>query len=278
MEQQLDELIKLAALNAKNMRRQAIHMAFGAGANGAHLGPGLSLMELMASLYGGILRINPNNPTDPDRDRFILSKGHGVLAFYTALQHAGFITETELVTFEHNEGILPGHPVMNPAKGIEISSGSLGMGLSLGIGIAIAAQKAQRDYQVYVLLGDGECGEGSIWEAAMSAAHYKLGNMVVIIDKNGLQYDGTTSDIMDLGDLAAKWRSFGWEVAEIDGHNVADIFNCLWQRRRVSTQPLMVIARTIKGKGISFMENNREWHHGRLTKLQYNEALSELTD
>jgi transketolase len=164
---------------------------------------------------------------------------------------------------------------MNPAKGIETSSGSLGMGLSLGIGVALAGKKAQKDYSVYVLMGDGECGEGAVWEAAMSAAHYGLDNLIAIVDRNELQYDGFTREIMDLGDFGAKWRSFGWEVAEIDGHSVREIFDALYPRPRILDTPYVVIAHTIKGKGVSFMENNREWHHGRLSKSQYAAAVAE---
>jgi transketolase len=267
--------IARAEAAARTMRRQALELAYAAGPNGAHLGPGLSMIELMAALYGGILRVDPRRPDDPDRDRFLLSKGHGVLAYYTALAQAGFLTEEELRTFERNEGILPGHPVRNPAKGIETSSGSLGMGLSIGIGSALAGRKAGRTYRVYVLMGDGECGEGSVWEAAMAAAHYRLGNLTGIVDRNELQYDGPTREIMDLGDLAAKWRSFGWDVAEIDGHSVREIFAALAPRPEAAERPYLVIARTVKGKGVSFMEGNREWHHGRLSKAQFETAMAE---
>lgn len=275
MKQVSDELVNKAERMAKTMRRNALEMAFQAGHNGAHLGPGFSMMELAAVLYGGILRIDPANPCSPDRDRFILSKGHGVLAYYTALEQAGFITHDELMTFEQNEGFLPGHPIMNLEKGIETSSGSLGMGLSLGVGVALAGRKAKRDYRVFVMLGDGECEEGSVWEAAMSAAQYKLDNLIVIVDRNKLQYDGTTSEVMDLGDLGAKWKSFGWEVAEIDGHNVREIFAAMEERPCSAGKPYVVIAHTVKGKGVSFMENKREWHHGRLSKSQYEAAMAE---
>jgi len=270
-----DNAILRAEAIARAMRRKALDLAFSAGTNGAHLGPGLSMIELMAVLYSGILKVDPADPESPDRDRFILSKGHGVLAYYTALHYAGFITEAELTTFERNESFLPGHPIMNVKKGIETSSGSLGMGLSIAIGSAIAAKKANRSNRVFVLLGDGECDEGSVWEAAMAAAHYHLDNLVAIVDKNSLQYDAPTTEIMDLGDFAGKWRAFGWDVAEVDGHCVPAVYDAFATPLR-SSRPYIVIAHTVKGKGVSFMENKSEWHHNRLTRAQYESAIREV--
>lgn len=270
-----EEQIESIEAMAKRMRRKALDMAFAAGHSGSHLGPGLSMIELAAVLYGGILRIDPEKPVSPNRDRFFLSKGHGVLAYYTALAEAGFLTDAELNQFETDGAILGGHPVINLEKGIESSSGSLGMGLSLALGSALAGKRAGKDYCVFTLLGDGECGEGSVWEAAMAAAHFQLDNLIAIIDNNNLQYDGRPSEVMDLGDFAAKWRSFGWEVIEIDGHNVKEIYDAFTAARQVDT-PVVVNAHTVKGKGVSFIEDRKEWHHGVLSKAQYEAAISEL--
>jgi transketolase len=259
---------------AARMRRTALDLAYSAGPNGAHLGSGLSIIEIMAVLYGGILNIDPHNPRWEDRDRFILSKGHGTLGYYTALAEAGLISSDELSTFEKNGGFLPGQPVMNMDKGIEFSSGSLGHGLSLGVGVALAGKKRGRDYKVYILMGDGECNEGSVWEAAMAAKHYKLSNLIAIIDANDMQSDGARCDIM-AADYETIWKGFGWDVATVDGHNVNRIYETLHAGTRIDT-PSVIIARTIKGKGVSFMENNNEWHHNRLTLTQYDAAVKEL--
>jgi len=273
-----DEEIRKIEGMAKVMRYKALKMAFSAGANGAHLGAGMSSMEILASLYGGIMKFDAKNPRCKNRDRLIISKAHCVLSYYTALVQAGFIDDQDLDLFETNEGYLPGHPVMNEDKGIEFSGGSLGLGLSLGVGMALAAKKTEKDHRIFVILGDGECDEGSVWEAAMSAAHFKLDNLVAIIDRNRLQYDGETHDIMDLGDFNSKWQSFGWETTEIDGHNVAEIYDSLNGGRKTIGKPYVVIANTVKGKGVSFMENRREWHHARLTKDQYDAAIKELNN
>lgn len=270
------ETIKRIEQMTKAMRGQALKMAYFAGSNGAHLGAGLSSMEIMATLYGGIMNFDIKNPTWEKRDRLIVSKAHCVLSYYTALSQAGFIDPKDLDLFETNESYLPGHPVMNTDKGIEFSGGSLGLGLSLGVGLGIAAKKSGSDHRIFVLLGDGECDEGTIWEAAMSASHFKLDNLVAIIDRNKLQYDGDTNEIMDLGDLSSKWRSFGWDIMEINGHSVAEIYESLTKDNKQAGRPNVVIAHTVKGKGVSFMENKKEWHHSRLTKDQFEAALKEL--
>ena len=262
---------------ARRMRRKVLDMALAAGANSSHFGGGLSIVDITATLYGEIMNLDPNNPEWEGRDRFILSKGHGVLGYYTALSEVGYIPEEDLGTFEKNGSYLYGHPVMNRAKGIEFSNGSLGMGLSLGIGVALAGKRKKMDYKVYVLLGDGECNEGSVWEAAMAGAHYKLDNLVVILDKNNLQQTGTNSEIMNVGDLVSKWESFGWTVSEIDGHNIPEIYNALISTRN-KKGPYAIVANTIKGKGFSFSENNNAWHHAALSSSQYKVALQELGD
>lgn len=271
-EQKINEMILMAG----RMREKALTLALSAGNKGAHIGPTLSIIEIMATLYGGVLNLDPKNPTWSDRDRFLLSKGHGALGLYVALAEAGFITSEELDTFEENDGFLPGQPTMNVEKGIEISSGSLGLGLSIGIGMALIGKQLKKKYRVYVLMGDGECNEGSVWEAAMAASHFKLNNLIAIIDYNKMQSDGKSKMIMDMDDLGLKWKSFGWEVTEVDGHNIFDLYKAFSSDTFSLNKPYLVLANTTKGKGVSFMENNKDWHHNRLTAQQYGLAMSEL--
>ena len=272
-----DEKIMSIQGMAKRMREHALMMAFSARENGAHLGGGLSLIEIMATLYGDILHLDPKNPEWEDRDRFILSKGHGVLAYYAALAEAGFFPVNDLKKFGVNGGFLSGLPVMNMKKGIECSSGDLGMGLSIGVGIALAGKMRNKSYYTYVLLGDGECNEGSIWEAAMSASHFQLWNLIAIIDKNDLQYDGICSEIMNMNNLKDKWETFGWEVIETDGHDVKTLLRTFRAcTHSTEMKPHVIIANTIKGKGVSFMENKKEWHHSTLSQKQYMTAITEV--
>ena len=260
---------------AKRMRKKVLDMALTAGANSSHFGGGLSIIDITATLYGQIMNLDPKDPEWIERDRFILSKGHGVLGYYTALSEIGYISEEDLRTFEKDGTYLFGHPVMNRSKGIEFTNGSLGMGLSLGIGVALAGKRKKIDYKVYVLMGDGECNEGSVWEAAMAGPHYKLDNLVAIIDKNNLQQTGTNSEIMSVGDLVSKWKSFGWQVFEIDGHDVPEIYDTFLNVKD-QTGPVAIVANTVKGKGFSFSENNNTWHHAPLSASQYEAALEEL--
>ena len=262
---------------AKRMRKKVLDMALTAGASSSHFGGGLSIVDITATLYGAIMKLDPKNPKWENRDRFILSKGHGVLGYYTALSEIGYISEKDLKTFEKDGTYLFGHPVMNRSKGIEFSNGSLGMGLSLGIGVALAGKRRNIDYKVYVLMGDGECNEGSVWEAAMAGPHYKLDNLVAILDKNNLQQTGTNSEIMSVGNLASKWKSFGWQVIEIDGHNVPEIYETFLSVKN-QNGPVAIVANTVKGKGFSFAENNNAWHHAPLSSSQYEAALEELNN
>ena len=256
------------------MRKDSLRMSVAAGPSGAHLGGGLSMMEIMSVLYLGIMNINPKKLDAEDRDRFILSKGHGTLALYTAMNQVGIIPDDELLTFKSNDTFLTGHPIMNVQRGIEFSSGSLGQGLSLGVGTCLALRKkANNTSRVFVLLGDGECDEGSVWEAAMTGSHYKLSNLTAIIDKNGLQYDGTTDTVLSLENLADKWRAFGWDAVDVDGHDIEELYDVLSEKH---DKPLAVIAHTVKGKGVSFMENNPLWHHAVLSKDKCEEALIDL--
>jgi len=265
---------------ARQIRKYTLQMTLAAGPLGAHAGGALSMVEILSVLYLDVLRYDVKNPLSEQRDRFILSKGHGAPSFYAALCLAGFLDEKELATFKANETRLHGHPAMDPSRGIEFSSGSLGQGLSLGVGTALALKIRGNDVsRVFVLLGDGECDEGSVWEAAMSAAHFGLRNLVAIVDRNGMQYDGCTGPVMDTGDLATKWRSFGWVVRDVDGHDVSALHDALASSPAgpgtSAGAPLAIIAHTIRGKGVSFMENARVWHHSRLTQAMFDQAMAE---
>ncbi|MDR1656438.1 MAG: transketolase [Deltaproteobacteria bacterium] len=261
---------------ATSMRLTALDMALGAGRNGAHLGAAMSAMEIMAVLYGRVLHLGQVNPAKPDGDRFLASKAHCVLAHYTALAEIGLISREELGTFGKSGTRLAGHPAMNPELGLEYSGGSLGQAIGFAIGLALDARRKGRNHRVFVLMGDGELNEGSNWEGFMAAAHFKLNNLIAIVDKNQLQYDGPTEEIMALGDLGAKLQAFGWQTAEVDGHDVGQLLAAL--KSKPGDQPLAVIANTIKGKGVSFMENVREWHHSTLSQAQYNMAVKEVRE
>ena len=258
-----------------NMRKNILKMAFSAGSSSTHFGGGLSIVDITATLYGSILRINLKDPEWEGRDRFILSKGHGVLGYYTALHEIGYITLKELQTFEKDGTFLFGHPIMKRSKGIEFSNGSLGMGLSLGVGVSLSAKIKNLDSKVYILMGDGECNEGSVWEAAMSASHYELKNIVAVIDRNNFQQTGSSDDIMNTYDLALKWKSFNWEVFEIDGHDIHQIYE-VFSSIKNQDKPVAVIANTVKGKGFSISENNNNWHHSPITRSQYELCMAEL--
>lgn len=259
------------------MRKNIIEMAHNAGKNGAHLGSALSCVEILACLYGQIMNITPQNITTLNHDVFIPSKAHCVLSYYSALAYCGFFPLEELETFEKNLTNLPGHPIMNPEKGIEFSGGSLGMGFSQGVGIALGIRQHQLNNRVFILLGDGECDEGSNWEAAQAAAHYHLNNLTVIVDANKLQYDGSTVDIMNLRNLADKFQSFGFYTVNVDGHNIPELLSAFEQVfSNCGQQPSAIIANTTKGKGISFMENQKQWHHSVLSDDNYEKALEEL--
>ncbi len=262
---------------AERIRVETIKTGYGAGRKGAHFGGALSCIELLACLYGGIMDIDVNNPTKEPRDVFLLSKGHASVSFYAALACAGYFPMTDLQEFEADGSELSAHPIMNEAKGVELSTGSLGMGIGTGIGMALGYRRKGYDNHVFVLMGDGECDEGAVWEGSMAAASFGLDSLVVIVDKNSIQSDGTTKEIMDLLDLGEKFASFGFDVREIDGHDTEKIchtFSELLELR--NGKPKVVIANTIKGKGISFMENKPEWHHSALSEKQYKEAMQEL--
>jgi len=268
--------IDYAKLNdiSKKMRLDILDMTYGMGNVGAHIGGGMSLVEIMCVLYNQVMNFDISRPFSDERDRFILSKGHGTLALYTAMSYAGIINHNELSTYKKNETELYAHPSVNTNKFIDYSSGSLGQGLSLGVGTALGLmRKNNTSSKVYVVLGDGECNEGSVWEAAQSAVQFKCKNLVAVVDKNGLQYDGKTTEIMNDSEISATWRSFGWEVVEVDGHDVKQLCDAFYTEHE---KPLVVIARTVKGKGVSFMENNPLWHNHSLSDQQYEQAVAEV--
>ena len=256
------------------IKKNILEMAFSAGASSSHFGGALSIVDIVSVLFGYKLRLN-NDPNWQERDRFILSKGHACLAYYAALCEVGYISKDELKTFEKDESNLLGHPVLNKKLGIDFSNGSLGMGLSLGIGLSIAFKKKNKDNKVFVIIGDGECNEGSVWEAAMAASNFKLNNLYAIIDKNNFQQTGSNKEIMNTENLSDKWLSFGWDVETVDGHNLNQLFNYFSVENK-SEKPKALIANTIKGKGFSFSENNNSWHHAVLSKSQYEIAIKEL--
>lgn len=268
-EKKIERLKKLAY----DMRMDAMDMALSSGQNGSHLGGSLSSIEIMAVLYGEVLNVSPETVHDKNRDRFIPSKNHCVLAHIPALAHAGFIPHDEILEFQKDGGRLTGYP-QRPEIGLEYSGGSLGMAISVGIGLALSAKEHKRTNKVYILMGDGELNEGSIWEAFMSAAHYGLDNLVAIIDRNHLSYDGNTEEVMGIDNLKAKMESFNWHVCECNGHCVEDLLRAFSEG--VQGKPQIIIADTVKGKGVSFMENKPEWHHHRISREQYDAARAEI--
>lgn len=245
-------------------------------AKSSHIGSNLSMAELLAVLYGKILRIDPAHPDWPDRDRFILSKGHACATLYAVLAEQGFFPREWLASFYQNGAHLAGHATHSSAPGIEVSTGSLGHGLSIATGMALAAKRDGKTYRIFAMLSDGECDEGSTWEPALFAPHHKLDNLIVIVDYNKIQSLGSVKDVMDLEPFAAKWRAFGWAVHEIDGHNLAEIETTLLQIPFEVERPSCIIAHTVKGKGISFMENRLLWHYRTPQGEEFAAAMTEL--
>ena len=255
--------------------RQDIVKMLGKAGSG-HPGGSLSSADIVTVLYFNEMKIDPQRPDWPERDRFVLSKGHAAPVLYAALAEKGFFAREELMTLRKTGSRLQGHPSLKHLPGVEMSTGSLGQGLSAANGMALAARLDKRDYRVFVLLGDGEIQEGQVWEAAMAAAHYKLDNLVAFLDHNGLQIDGPVGQIMSPEPVADKWRSFGWHVEEIDGHNLREITDALDRAGRVKGKPVMIIADTVKGKGVSYMENQVGWHGSTPNAEQTSQALTEL--
>ena len=259
---------------AKTLRRHVITITANAGSG--HPGGSLSSADLVTALFWRVLRHRPPEPQWAERDRFIPSKGHSAPLLYAALAESGYFPVEELSTLRKLDSRLQGHADMTRTPGVEMSSGSLGQGLSFGIGTALAARLDSQSYRVYVLLGDGECDEGQVWEAAMAAAHFKVDNLAAIIDHNKQQIDGWNYEVMNLEPLPEKWRSFGWKVIEIDGHDFDQILAAFEQAELVKGQPTAIIAHTTKGKGVSFMENNPHFHGIVTTPEETQRALEEL--
>jgi len=242
-----------------------------------HPGGSLSATEIITTLYFHELNVNPKNPNDPDRDRFILSKGHAAPMLYLNLAEKGYFDKSELSNLRQMNHMLQGHPCAKTTPGIDLSTGPLGLGISAAVGMAIAGKLDKKGYNVYVLIGDGETQEGIVWEAAMAASKYKLDNLIVILDHNKVQLDGTIDEIMPLGDINAKWESFGWKVIETNGHNIRDISSALEEAKRAKGRPTIIIAETVKGKGISFMEGKNIWHGKLIDDEHFNLAMKELS-
>ncbi|MBA7467217.1 Apulose-4-phosphate transketolase subunit A [subsurface metagenome] len=259
---------------AKKLRRHIITMTGKAGSG--HPGGSLSAVEIVTALYFRLLRHKPKDPQWTDRDRFILSKGHAAPLLYAALAECGYLPIEELTTLRQLDSRLQGHTDRTVTPGVEMSAGALGQGLSFAIGVALAGRLNSQKYRVYVLLGDGECDEGQVWEGAMAAAHFKVDNLVAIVDNNGLQIDGWNRDVMNLDPFNQKWQTFGWHVIEVDGHDLAQLTGAFNQAKLVKGQPTVIIAHTIKGKGVSFMENNVDFHGKAPTAAEVEIALKEL--
>lgn len=268
------EMIKRLENFSKKARYLMVEALTCAGCG--HPGGAFSSIDAMVALYFAVMKINPKNPHLSNRDRFILSKGHSSVALYSILHLRGFMDKKTLLSFRQDNSCLSGHPDMHKVAGVEMSTGSLGHGLSVGVGLAWAAKYDKAKYRIFVLMGDGETQEGSVWEAAMSASHYNLDNLIAIIDRNMIQIDGFTEEVMALEPYKQKWQAFGWEVSDINGHDMSQIVSTLNSVPFKRNRPSLIILNTIKGKGVSFMENNPVWH-GKALKDEYaKKALCEV--
>ncbi|HTY89510.1 MAG TPA: transketolase [Candidatus Acidoferrum sp.] len=259
-------------LKSVRLRKKTLEAIFEAGAG--HTGGGLSCMDILNVLYNRILRVSPETISDPNRDRYVQSKGHSVEALYAVLADRGFFPESELKSICRYQSPFVGHPTRH-IPGIEMNTGALGHGLPIGVGMAIAGKMNNAPYRVFTLLGDGELAEGSNWEAAMAAAHYDLDNLTAIIDHNTLQISGHTHDVMSNEPLDEKWRAFGWAVKTVNGHDFTELTDAL-SKPAAAGKPTCIIANTVKGRGVSFMENTAKWHHGVPSEAELKQALSEL--
>ena len=261
---------------ASSVRRRDLQVVHGAKLG--HVGGEMSATDILVTLYFAVLRIDPSRPDDPERDRFILSKGHTAVALYTTLAHRGFIPLDQLDTFAQPLSKLNGHPDRKKVPGVETNTGPLGHGLPVAVGAALAAKLQDQSWRVFALTGDGELQEGSNWEAAMSAAHYKLDNLTVIVDRNRLQQGAGTEETMQLEPLADKWRAFGWAVAEVDGHDIAQLLETFGRAPFEAAKPSCIIAHTHKGQGVSFMQDKAAWHHKVPNAEELATALKELEE
>jgi transketolase len=266
--------IRALQTRAQQYRKTILQMIVQAGSG--HPGGSLSAIDIVTALYFHQMRHDPGNPSWPDRDRFVLSKGHACPAWYAVLAACGYFDTEHLWTLRHVGSLLQGHPDMTRTPGVDMSTGSLGLGFSAAVGMALAGKRDGRPYRVYALLGDGELQEGSVWEGAMFAAHYALDNLTAIVDRNGLQQTGPTEERIRLDPLADKWRAFGWDVQEIDGHDMGAIVAALDRAKSVADRPQAIVARTVKGKGVSFLEGVVGFHGKALTRDELDQALAEL--
>jgi transketolase len=259
---------------ARKIRCSILTMVEKAGVG--HIGGSLSVTDILVALYFKVLKIDPRNPDWPERDRLVLSKGHGATAIYSTLAERGFFPKKELRTFGIIDSNFQVHPDKTKVPGIEASTGALGQGLSIGLGMALAARLNKKDYHTYIILGDGEIQEGQIWEAAMFASHYSLDNLTAILDYNHVQLMGNVSEIMEIAPVAGKWSAFGWKVLEANGHDFNQIIENLYRAKEIKGKPTIVIANTIKGKGVSFMQSTCKWHGSIPTQEEYKKALIEI--
>ena len=266
----VDELKNIA----KEVRKGVIESVY--SAKSGHPGGSLSCTDILTVLYFNQMNIDPNKPEDPARDRFVLSKGHAAPALYSVLANKGYISKEELKTLRHLESRLQGHPDMRKVPGVDMTTGSLGQGLSIANGMALASKLNSNGIRVYCLLGDGELEEGQVWEAAMTASQYKLDNICVIVDNNNLQIDGTIEAVKSAYPIGKKFESFGFHVIEVDGHNIDELINAFQTAKTVKNMPTAIIAKTVKGKGASFMENQVGWHGKAPSEEQYEQAMKEL--
>jgi len=267
--------IKELQLQASKIRKRTLEIIY--LAKSGHTGGSLSCINILTVLYFHVMKIDPKNPKKEDRDRFVMSKGHSVEALYAVLASAGFIDDSLLETYGSFKSPLAGHPI-NKIPGIELNSGALGHGLSFGVGISLAAKMDKKTFRTFVLMGDGELAEGSVYEAAMSASHYKLDNLVAIIDRNGLQISGRTEDVMTLEPLKMRWEAFGWQVFEVNGNSIEDLIKTFDSLDYTNKKPKLIIAKTTKGYGVSFMEGVAKWHHGVPNEEQFKIAIAEIEE
>lgn len=270
MKMNIDQLQSMA----KTIRKDIVTMLTESGSG--HPGGSLSAVEILTTLYFNEMNINPEKPKDLDRDRFVLSKGHAAPVLYSALARRGYFNVDELKTLRKIGSILQGHPNMNEVPGVDMSTGSLGQGISAAVGMALAGKMDNKSYRVYTLLGDGELEEGQVWEASMSAAHYKLGNLTAFVDYNGLQIDGKCEDVMNPAPISNKFEAFGWNVISVDGHGFEAIMNAIESGKKVQDKPTVIVCKTIKGKGVSFMENQAGWHGTAPNREQCEQAIEEI--
>lgn len=270
-EQKAKELRQLST-QARLLALDAVHTA-----KSGHLGGSFSIVDALTTLYFDIMRVDPAQPRDPDRDRFVLSKGHCSPALYAVLALRGYFPQEDMKKFRSIHHHMSGHVEMNHVKGVDMSAGSLGQGLSAAVGMALAGKLDGKDYRVFCAMGDGEIAEGQIWEAAMAAPHYKLDNLCGMVDVNGLQIDGPTDEVMSSAPLGDKFRAFGWHVIDVDGHDFAAMADAFREAETVKGKPAMVLLHTVKGKGVSFMENQAGWHGKAPNDAEYQTAAQELT-